>query len=105
MEETSKRAARRAATLRICERRVRDWTRVAYGTNFRAEEPGRLKKSTVWYCNCRKRRKGSPRIDVGMCDYGDRDRIYWWRRLCRELQNLVCRDDLTEESLDLVLRK
>lgn len=40
-------------------------------------------------CDCRKRRKGRPRADVGMCDVGSRDRIYEWRQEVRELRDAI----------------
>lgn len=40
-------------------------------------------KRPVVGCDCRKRKHGAPRCSVGMCDVGDRDRIYAWRREAR----------------------
>lgn len=36
-------------------------------------------------CDCRKRKHGNPRVAAGMCDVGNRDRIYEWRDEARAL--------------------
>ena len=48
-------------------------------------------------CNCRKRARGAPRRDAGMCNAGERDRIYGWRREDRECMDAVRAGRLPEE--------
>jgi len=52
-------------------------------------------------CDCRKRRKGNPRVARGMCNIGDRERIYEWRLEARLLADAVRagRDELGEPVL------
>lgn len=46
-------------------------------------------KRSVFGCNCRKRSAGRPKVSVGMCDMGARQRIYTWRQEARELRVAV----------------
>lgn len=102
----TKRAARRAATRRIIDRRVREARHVAFCGDVRwIREPGRFKSDSFWCCNCRKRRHGNPRVSAGMCDIGVRDSVYSDRAASRELGVLARRGDFSEEALDLVLRR
>ena len=46
-------------------------------------------KKSTGSCTCRKRHKGAPRRDKGMCDLGARTRIYRLRATARELNRLL----------------
>lgn len=43
-------------------------------------------KRAALACDCRKRRKGRPKVAAGMCDIGNRARIYTWRREARAVR-------------------
>ncbi len=107
MEKPKTRAARRAATRRIIARRVRDARRMASdGEEFGwSDEPGRFADDTYLCCGCRKRRKGEPRRGAGMCGAGARAWVYRDRATNRALAVLARRGDLSDGSLDLVLRR
>ena len=106
MEKPRTRATRRAATHRIIERRARDARGMALcNSDHSPFEPGRLAKDSYLRCDCRKRRKGAPRRSRGICELGARASIYADRASNRALGVLARRGDLSDESLDLVLRR
>lgn len=107
MEKPKTRAARRAATRRIIDRRVRDTRYLTDDdTEWRwSREPGRFADDSFLRCGCRKRRKGAPRRSAGLCEIGCRRSIYRDRAANRALGVLARRGDLGEVSLDRVLRR
>jgi len=96
------RGERRARTFSVAFRRWRQhrlfsWHprgRMAAGkTNFQCFCDGMgihiFDKRTPFTHNCRKRSHGRPRVDAGLCNVGERSRIYEWRNQARELNRLV----------------
>ena len=85
------RARRLRITLTLCQRRRRVWARVReLGLPAHLGRPAHyFAKRDPYECPCRKRCAGRPRVDVGMCDVGARDRVYDWRREVRELRAAV----------------
>jgi len=90
------RGERRARTIRRARTRRRDHLHLVHGGN-----PGAVDcacELSIFYfakrralgCNCRKRRKGRPRVGVGDKD-SLRDRIYRWRSDAREVNRLIAR--------------
>ena len=57
-------------------------------------EPHIYAKRGVWCCHCAKREKGRPRVNHGMCNIGDRNRIYKWRQDNWTLRNMIHRVDI-----------
>ena len=51
--------------------------------------PHRYHKRGVWTCGCSKRQKGRPKVNSGLCNIGDRDRIISWRQDNRTLRNML----------------
>lgn len=101
-----KRARRRRRTLTVAARRR--------AIHLRAIHSGKVEnvdcvceladfyfaKRTSHACDCRKRRKGRPRVDCGMCHSGMRDRIYEWRQETRKLREAVVSGRDPEEVVD-----
>lgn len=40
-------------------------------------------------CDCRKRRRGNPKVDSGMCKSGRRGRVIRWRQQARKVRTLA----------------
>ncbi len=74
------RAHRRTETHRICSERHRQWMSFGWDRG----EAHRFAKCHGG-CNCSKHRHGNPRVSGGLCGMGQRDRIYIWRRLTKEI--------------------
>jgi hypothetical protein len=80
----SKRERRIRLTLTVAARRREQEER-----RSRGELPlGKFAKQTLG-CDCRKRCHGRPRVAAGMCDIGERERIYEWRLEDRLLRDAV----------------
>jgi len=86
------RGERRERTRQLAQRRRKLFVELGFdGDDTLAWPAGYYSKNRPWGCACCKRRKGAPRRDVGMCDAGNRDRIYRWRIQVRELNHLLDR--------------
>lgn len=102
------RGTRRARTERVAQRRFRLYQRIMHvpdeSTPERQRTSHRYAKTASMACHCAKRRYGCPRLDVGMCWIGLRDRIYEWRAADRELRALVRRGwrDWEDDSVSLL---
>lgn len=102
-----RRARRRRLTLTVALRRRKDHLSVVHGG---AEDVDCVCELADTYfakrksrsCDCRKRKKGNPRVACGMCDIGNRDRIYDWRREARVLQDAVRAGRTLHEVLEPV---
>ncbi len=90
MAKIEKRRARRLRlTQTVAERRLGEHLRNHGSDPANCACAGKFAKRSAFECGCRKRRKGNPRVAAGMCDIGNRDRIYTWRRETRELRLAV----------------
>lgn len=104
----SRRARRIRHTRRIVAHRRSEYThRIlggdASGPRWVEISPNYWAKVGIGRCDCRKRRKGAPRLDCGMCDLGSRTRIYLMRTLTRELDLAVRRGmDLDGDEVALL---
>ena len=82
-----KRALRRARTAAVAKRRQAQWARYTFSS---APKPaGHFAKSCPLSCSCRKRNPNAPRVHVGMCTAGERDRVYQQRAQVVQLNNLI----------------
>ena len=104
MCRSTKRATRRARTRAVARKRRRlrlefersadpDGTRcvLELGVTYFA-------KQVPFGCDCRKHRRGRPRVSTGICKLGVRDRIYRWRRLGRENALAIVRGKLAPDD-------
>jgi len=92
MELESRRARRIRHTRRICARRLSDHFRLQ-GPDYWPWPPEySIKDEAGWWdkhnlaCNCSKRLHGQPKLHHGLCHWGDRVRVYVWRRQLRKLK-------------------
>jgi hypothetical protein len=69
-----KRAIRRAATLHVRDTRIAEWLQVTGVVVTQAA--GCFRSHSPWDCGCSKRKHGRPRVDSGVCNPGERARIY-----------------------------
>lgn len=82
------RMSRRVRTLEIAQSRKDEYQMFMQGP----DKPAHFwAKQGVSTCNCRKRRKGRPRVDSGPCHHGARIHIYQMRSHARQLNSLVLR--------------
>lgn len=85
---------RRDRTEHLARKRWRVWLDFHCGGDrpWATETPmGRFRKTKPFHCGCRKRKPSAPRQDIGMCDVGQRARIYRWRQEVRELRARLAR--------------
>lgn len=90
-----KRAIRRAATLHIRDKRVKQWLRV---TGVAISQPaGHFRTRSPWDCGCSKRKHGNPRVDSGVCNPAGRAHIYRERAASAALKASVRTGRLDED--------
>ena len=103
------RALRRVQARQIGRRRRAVWLHLLHGPVLDESHdcgcgPTYFSKRRPVFCQCSRRQSGAPRFARGRCKYGDRNRIYRWRRQVRELGCLGRRhggrwDDWDDDSL------
>jgi len=98
------RGERRARTLRICARRRKLWLWSTGGNHIRPAtlEPFYFTKAKPLDCDCRRSRRGNPKVGKGLCNNAyDRIRVVHWRQARRTLRQLV-RDGRSDWDSDEV---
>jgi hypothetical protein len=94
MELEPKRAKRRRLTATVARRRHSSYVHINLCGNLERSRKASLSphfwaKKGIAGCSCHKAHHGAPRQVKGICDQGNRHRIYRWRALTKKLQALV----------------
>jgi len=91
----SARARRRRLAETISRRRLSSYIHIILGGDSTAPHMPQHHwvKSGICCCNCRKRKHGAPRQDMGLCHCEARERIYRWRSLSLDINRRVLRGE------------